>query len=167
MQISLRIASSYSVSLSDSSHDRKNDGVLLLPVFLKPFLDIPSLSVPIEDHVFQQLSTSTCTNVALSIKRTLHAIAFHRLSLITRQRVYSGNSSLDGYFCTLSNLSTSSKYRVEIYDPGDSHCVLAAWNISYQTNPTLWADNCGGTASLGFHLGQCANIPSTSQCWGD
>ena len=50
------------VSLSDRFYEHKNDGLLMLPIHLKPFPGIPSLSAPIEDHVFQQLSTSTCTN---------------------------------------------------------------------------------------------------------
>jgi len=43
------------VSLSDRSYEHKNDGVLLLPIILKPFLGRPLLSAPIENHVLQQL----------------------------------------------------------------------------------------------------------------
>ena len=52
----------YLVSLSDQFYEHKNDGVLPSPILLKLFPGMPSLSAPIEDHVFQQLATSTYIN---------------------------------------------------------------------------------------------------------
>jgi hypothetical protein len=50
------------VSLSDRSNEHKNDGIMALPVFQKPFPGRPWLSALIEGHVFQQLATSACAD---------------------------------------------------------------------------------------------------------
>jgi hypothetical protein len=53
MQKHLSIVNHPLVSLSDRLYEYQDQGILPMPVFLKPFLGRLLLSVPLEDDLFQ------------------------------------------------------------------------------------------------------------------
>ncbi len=57
-----RIVKNPRVSLSDRSCDHKNNSILLLSIFLKPFLGKPPLCAPPQNQTFQLLPTLAYTN---------------------------------------------------------------------------------------------------------
>jgi len=83
---------------------------------------------------------------------------------LTRDRIVLGGSDPVGNFSSLRVLDASKRYRVEIYLIPNSDCVMAFWDVSLATTPSLWTSNAQAAPTSSVHLG---TVPTHANgCWG-